>query len=139
MTAILYLCNVLLFSLPLAIFEIWLEGYKTGSWGKTEFSDRFFLGKKIDVSKSWLGRVLEKEYFEWYHVTMFGIVMPLLVFLNYLLLTPSNRAVGNHASCRYENHRTNLCPHGSGRQYGSRRLPLVRVAILNGMATSRCT
>lgn len=85
----LYLVNLIPISLALAIFEIWLEGFKKGPWGRTEF-DHPFWGKKITGKGMFLrfliGKVLEKTYITPYHVIMFVLLIPLVTIVNYGIL-----------------------------------------------------
>ncbi len=66
-----YAINVLVVAVPLALFEIWLERFKTG-WGG-EFRSPFW-GYKI----TWrpLCLVMQKTYVTPYHLLMFGLVIP---------------------------------------------------------------
>jgi hypothetical protein len=77
----LYLLNVLVIAFPLAIFEIWLEKYKSG-WGG-EFYHPFW-GKKIRIGL--LLRIAEKIYVTPYHLIMFGVVIPGIFTAEYFSL-----------------------------------------------------
>ncbi|MBU6231185.1 MAG: hypothetical protein KGI45_02500 [Patescibacteria group bacterium] len=69
-----------LVSIPLALFEIWLEeNRKTGPWGKTYFKDAWW-GKKFcgnnPISRFLIRTVSGHDYIERYHIVMFFIVIP---------------------------------------------------------------
>jgi hypothetical protein len=78
-----YLGNVLLIAVPLAIFEVWLENFKPGPWGHTEF-DHPFWGKKL----KWFGNCwpFEKAYVTPYHLIMFGVIVPSITVIEYAAL-----------------------------------------------------
>jgi hypothetical protein len=83
----LFVANLLPISVALAIFEIWLEGYKVGPWGRTEFKHPFW-EKKITGGKNrfasfLIQRVLDKPYINVYHIIMFVGIIPLISVLNY--------------------------------------------------------
>jgi len=79
---ILYAINVMSIAFPLAILEIWLEQFKVGKWGATEFQHPFW-GKKIQIGL--LDRITEKSYVTPYHLMMFGAIIPAVTILNFLL------------------------------------------------------
>jgi len=74
----LYLTSVFTIALPLALFEIWLERFKTG-WGGNFTSE--FWGRKIQfgLAKKLLGSGVELG--TRYHILMFPVVVPTLFFL----------------------------------------------------------
>jgi hypothetical protein len=76
-----YLWNVLAIAFPLALFEIWLERFKSGWDG--EFTSRFW-GKKIRIG--FLNKVFEKAYITPYHFIMFGAIIPALMVVQYAWL-----------------------------------------------------
>ena len=78
-TFLFYIANVLLFAIPLGLFEVYLERFKSGWDG--EFFDPFW-GKKINVA--WMDKAFEKTYVTPYHIIMFGIVFPGIIALEYL-------------------------------------------------------
>jgi len=77
----LYISNVILIAAPLAIFEIWLEKYKSG-WGG-EFYNPFW-GKK--VSLGFILKVAEKTYVTVYHFVVWGLAVPILLILEFFIL-----------------------------------------------------
>lgn len=80
MIILLYLANVLIISIPLAIFEIWLERFKHGPWGEGEFQHRFW-GHKID--NKILCTILQKKYVTPYHLVVFIAVLGALFGLEW--------------------------------------------------------
>jgi hypothetical protein len=68
-----YVVNIFAIAVPLAIFEIWLEKFKSG-WGG-EFYNPFW-GKKIRTA--WIMRVAEKDYLTPYHFLMFLGILPII-------------------------------------------------------------
>ncbi len=74
-----YVANVLLFAIPLAAFEVWLEKFKSGWDG--EFVDPFW-GKKVNIRL--IDKVFEKTYVTPYHIIMFGVIMPGITVLEWL-------------------------------------------------------
>jgi hypothetical protein len=73
--------NLLFFAIPLALFEIWLENFKSGWDG--EFIHPFW-GKKIYWG--WMLKVFQKRYVTPYHLIMFGVIIPLITLTEYLML-----------------------------------------------------
>ncbi len=84
-----FVVNVVVIATPLALFEIWLERYKSG-WGGEFYSP--FWGYKIEfsfLSKIKLGfllKILEKTYVTPYHLLMFGLVLPGIFTAEFLWL-----------------------------------------------------
>lgn len=90
-TLIFWVVNFIPVSIILAIFEIWLEKYKTGPWGATSFINPFW-EKKLSIPVPFL------QYISNYHAIMFSVVMPVLfivsmwgwsMVLNYTVFTPN--------------------------------------------------
>ncbi len=84
-----YWVNVVVIALPLAIFEIWLERFKTG-WGG-EFKSRFW-GRKIEIR--WLNKIFGFLAISVYHLVMFGLVLPAIYLSEYLVLA---HLAGSHS------------------------------------------
>lgn len=76
-TIALYISNVVLFSVPWAIFEVWLEKYKSG-WGG-EFWHPFW-GKKLYPKL--ILTVFQKSYITPYHI-IFYLIWAVLIFGEY--------------------------------------------------------
>jgi hypothetical protein len=66
---LLYCADVLIRAIPLGLFEVWLERFKSGWNG--EFFDPFW-GTKIRIPL--LNAIFEKDYVTPYHLIMFGPV-----------------------------------------------------------------
>ncbi len=81
LTAIFYLLNVGVISLFLALFEIYLEKYKSGFGG--EFTSPFW-GRKLKPSL--LIKAFQKAYVTPYHLIMFGLILPTIYFGEYVIL-----------------------------------------------------
>lgn len=77
----LYLGNVFIIALPLAILEIWLEKFKAG-WD-SEFKHHFW-GRKIEIKI--LLRMTDKAYITVYHFVMFGLLLPMIFILESFFL-----------------------------------------------------
>ncbi len=99
-TLLLFLGNLIPISTLLAIFEIWLEGFKAGPWGQTVFASPWW-EKRIERSESapkslkekikyifidGILRITEKDYFCRYHVVLFGGIIPAITMINYVVL-----------------------------------------------------
>ncbi len=78
MTAWWFFVNFFVLSLILAIFEISTE--KDKGWGTGLGS---FWGKKFFV-EGVISRVCEKHYFTLYHLVMFGLIVPLILYGEHL-------------------------------------------------------
>ena len=72
----------------MAIFEIWLERFKSG-WGGEFYSP--FWGKKLYFS--WVMKSMEKSYISVYHLVMFAGVLPGIYLAEYFLFV---HWVGHH-------------------------------------------
>jgi hypothetical protein len=70
--------NFIPVALALAIFEIWLEKYKRGPWGKTEFINPYW-----EEKTGWPVPFL--KYTSRYHAVMFTGVLPPLFILSMLI------------------------------------------------------
>jgi|GEM_PF-1121403 len=79
----LYILNVLIIALPLALVEIWLEKFKTGPWGDTEFMHPFW-GKKIHTR--WLCRLMQKKHVTPYHLFIFAFLLTSIMTCEWLLV-----------------------------------------------------
>jgi hypothetical protein len=74
-TLLFWLVNFLPVAIALAIFEIWLEKYKTGPWGKTAFINPYW-EEKLGWNVPFL------KYLSRYHAIMFLRIMPLLFIMS---------------------------------------------------------
>ncbi|MES2215747.1 MAG: hypothetical protein V4481_00435 [Patescibacteria group bacterium] len=89
-----YLGNVLAISIPLALFEIYLERFKSG-WNGEFYSP--FWGRKFHIG--WINKVMEKTYVSMYHLVMWVGVMPGVLITEYFLLAHLNGGHGWIVSC----------------------------------------
>jgi hypothetical protein len=80
-TIAFYFVNVLVISVPIALFEIYLERFKSG-WGG-EFTNQFW-GKRFHFK--FLDLIAEKTYLSTYHIIMWLVAMPLIYLGIYLLM-----------------------------------------------------
>ena len=78
-----YAANVLLFAIPLALFEIWLDASKKkiGPWGDTKFVDPFW-GKELDIP--FFNKMF--SHLTRYHIVLFGYIGLVMFVLEYVAL-----------------------------------------------------
>jgi len=75
----LYLINVVAISLPLAVLEIYLEKFKSGPWGDTEFTHGFW-GRRI---RGEIVLFFGKDFVTMYQIVVFGTIIVGLTALCY--------------------------------------------------------
>ncbi|MDE2188183.1 MAG: hypothetical protein KGJ35_00435 [Patescibacteria group bacterium] len=78
-----YAANVLLFAIPLALFEIWLDasGKKKGPWGDTKFVDPYW-GKELNVPFF----NLMFSHLTRYHIVLFGYIGLVMFVAEYIAI-----------------------------------------------------
>ena len=84
----LFLLNVLIISIPVALFEIWIE--KEKGWGAGLPKDRWYgavIGEKSVVMKN-VARSIGVPYFFGYAIFMYFLLIPAILILEYLLYIP---------------------------------------------------
>ena len=79
-TLAIYLANVLLFAIPLGMFEVYLERFKGKKWNG-EFTDTFW-GEQINIRL--IDRFCEKTYVTPYHLIMFCGIFPGITALEWI-------------------------------------------------------
>ncbi len=73
--------DILIIATPLAVLEIYLERFKSG-WNGEFYSP--FCGKKLYFK--WIMKSMERAYISVYHLIMFGVILPTIYLVEYLIL-----------------------------------------------------
>jgi len=83
---LIYILNILLIALPLAIFEICIE--PSGGWGISWLKHKWYAKKFLPESKlmKFFVRVFNVETPLNYHIFVFGLIIPLIFIFEYFFI-----------------------------------------------------
>ncbi|MDD3284674.1 MAG: hypothetical protein PHZ07_03715 [Patescibacteria group bacterium] len=84
---LIYILNILLIALPLAIFEICIE--PSGGWGSSWLKNKWYAKPFIPENKivKFFVRIFNVESPLNYHLFMFGFIIPAIFLLEYIFIT----------------------------------------------------
>ncbi len=86
---IIFITNVIVFAIPIAFFEIFIE--KDKGWGGGLSKEKWYgriIGKNNQVMKT-LARIIGVPYFFGYSIFMYFFLVPVLLLLEYFLIIPN--------------------------------------------------